>query len=150
MALISWIWGSQSGDYEEFYLLRYHAIQSGENKPTLRRKISSPPSRSKSTPSKILKRSREKIERGPARSHRVIAKLCLVPSSSPFYSSGILRRWRWRWYISPKLRVTFEGIRNVISLGKKLFILIYYSEVGITALMSIYLLFYVVWVWAMF
>jgi hypothetical protein len=39
-----WIWGSDTGGYEEYYLLGYTAMQSVKSQLTFRRNISPPPS----------------------------------------------------------------------------------------------------------
>jgi hypothetical protein len=48
------IWGSDSGGYDEFYLLGYNAVYSIESQPTFRKNMSPPSSGSKNKQSKKL------------------------------------------------------------------------------------------------
>jgi hypothetical protein len=41
--------------------------------------------------------------------------LCLLPASRWFLAWFILRPWRLRWHIPPKLRWTFDGLQGIIS-----------------------------------
>jgi hypothetical protein len=43
--------------------------------------------------------------------------LCLLPGSCRY----ILRSWRWRWHVSPKLRLTSNGLHDVISQKTEMF-----------------------------
>jgi hypothetical protein len=70
------------------YLLGYYSVQSAESKPTFRRDMS------------------------PLSSE---TKLCFLFASCWFPSWLILRFWRWRWNVSPKCRLTFNGLYDVVS-----------------------------------
>jgi hypothetical protein len=50
------------------------------------------------------------------------AELCLLPASGCFIAWLTLGPWRWRWYVTPKRRLTFNGIYGVISQKIGLFI----------------------------
>jgi hypothetical protein len=90
-------------------------------KINLRRNISPPPSGSKSTTSKILARSRQKVEQGPTPSHRAIVKLCLLPDSCQCHTCRIfdLENEGDGWCVSRKLRSTSEWLHVFISRERK-------------------------------
>jgi hypothetical protein len=79
-----------------FYLLGYNAVQPVESQPTFRRNMS--PSSWGSN------RSSEK----PASSACQLLLRC-------FIARLILQSWRWRRHVSPKRRLTFNGVHGVIS-----------------------------------
>jgi hypothetical protein len=74
---------------EEYYLLGYNAVQSVKCQPTFRRNISPPSSGSKN---KLSKKAAWKQVASRARL--------------------ILRPWRWRQYVPPKRRLTFNGLHG--------------------------------------
>jgi hypothetical protein len=79
------IWGSLSGGYEDFNLLRYNAIQFVDSQLTFQRNTSLSSSGSKTKPS----------EKWAWRQ---------VPN----------RVWRSKRYVLPKRRLTFNGLHDVI------------------------------------
>jgi hypothetical protein len=84
------ILGSHTGRYEDFYLLRHHAVYSAENHPTFRRNISP-------------------LFSG-LKNNTIKKQLCMLPTSSWFLAWFILRPWRYRRFVSPKRRLTFSGL----------------------------------------
>jgi hypothetical protein len=50
------------------------------------------------------------------------SRLWLLPASSWFLAWLILRPWRWRRYVRPKRRLTFNGLHGVISQQTEHFI----------------------------
>jgi hypothetical protein len=53
MAMLSWIWGAHSGEYEGRHILESNTIQSSRSPPTFRRTVLTPSSGSKSKPIKL-------------------------------------------------------------------------------------------------
>jgi hypothetical protein len=47
----------------------------------------------------------------------------LLPRSRWYFGRLILRPWRWRWYVPPKRRLTFNGLHSVVSQKTVLFII---------------------------
>jgi hypothetical protein len=90
------IWGSHSGDYEEYYLLGYSTVEIVGTQPTFLRNMSPPSSGSKNKPSKKLAERRWETE-------------------LPELARLILRPWRWRRHVPQKRRLSSSRLHGVIS-----------------------------------
>jgi hypothetical protein len=118
------IWGSHSGDYQQFCFLAYNAVYYVESQQTFRRNMTPPPSRSKNKP-----RNKNKREAGIKQSswsrhvppehwftsdglHGVVDQKITLFTVGFFFSNPAQYKVRskslWRWYISKN--VTFLDI----------------------------------------
>jgi hypothetical protein len=43
-----------------------------------------------------------------------MVRLSLLPASFWFLTWLILRSWRWRWHVPPKLRLAFKGLQDAV------------------------------------